>query len=103
MMDRLQHEGEGQARGLAPMDQGGSEGQARGLGAEGPKQWWRACKAKFDGLEVYVMVWVIHITYDDQAKDSCYIKWLGEDVGNTFLVSIIHVWIWISARQRYET
>jgi hypothetical protein len=21
-----------------------------------------------DGLEVYVMVWVIHITYDDQAK-----------------------------------
>jgi hypothetical protein len=67
-MDRLQREGEGQARGLVPMDEGGSEGQARGLGAEGPKQRWRASKAKVDELEVYVMVWVIHITYDDQAK-----------------------------------
>jgi hypothetical protein len=34
-MDRLQREGEGQARGLAPMDQGDGEGQARGLGAKG--------------------------------------------------------------------
>jgi hypothetical protein len=53
-MDQLQREGEGKARGLAPMDQGSGEGQARGLGAEGPKQRWRASKAKVDGLEVYV-------------------------------------------------
>lgn len=49
----------------------GGEAWAR-LGAEGPRQRWRASEAKVDGLEVYVMVWVIHIIWDDQVKD----KWI---------------------------
>ena len=50
------------------------EGQASGFGAEGPKQRWRASETKVDGLKVYVVVWVIHIIYGDQAKDSLFIS-----------------------------
>jgi hypothetical protein len=64
----------GKLVGLSLMDRGDGEGQASGLGAEGPKQWWRASKTTVDGLEVYVVVWVIHIIYGDQAKNSLFIS-----------------------------
>ena len=80
----------GKLVGLAPMDRGDGEGQASGLGAEGPKQRWRASDTKVDGLEVYVVVWVIiHIIYGDQAKDSLFIlSGLVNTSDNIFLAGI---------------
>jgi len=44
--------------GMAPKDQSNGEEQV----------------TKVDGLEVYVLVWVIHILFDDQAKRSIVIS-----------------------------
>lgn len=40
------------------------------LGADWLRQRKKASEGKVDGLDVYVMVWAIDITYDDQAKDT---------------------------------
>ena len=79
----------GKLVGLAPMDQGDGEGQPSGLGAKGPKQQWRASETKVDGLEVYMMVWVIHIIYEDQAKDSLFISSGLENMSNNIVHAAI--------------
>jgi hypothetical protein len=79
----------GKLVGLVQMDRGDGEGQASGLGAEGPKQRWRGSETKVNGLEVYVVVWVIHIIYEDQAEDSSFISSdLVNMSDNTFLTNI---------------
>jgi hypothetical protein len=103
---------------LAPMDRCNCEGHVKrlwsdrphvaekleqGLGADGPRQRWRACEAKVDGLEVYVMVWVIHITYEDQAEDTLFISsGLVNMSDNVFLASI-NLWEFKTAGFRIDS
>jgi hypothetical protein len=92
---------------LAPMDRCNGEGHVKrlwsdrphmaekleqGLGADRPRQWWRACEAKVDGLEAYVMVWVIHINYEDQAEDTLFISSGLVNMSDDVFLAGINLW-----------
>jgi hypothetical protein len=103
---------------LASMNQGNGEKQTRGsrhegpsrrwsesrvLGADKPRQLRRANEAKVDRLEGYVMLWVIHITYKEQAKDLMIISsGLVDMSDNICLCGINLKKNWKCARQRFQ-
>jgi hypothetical protein len=75
----------------------------QGLGADAPRQRWRACEAKVDGLEVYVMVWVIHITYEDQAEDTLFISSGFVNMSDNVFLAGINLWEFKTAGFRIDS